>query len=229
MASDSRRAAQAAVSHQPRRRRAVRVRRALVGVDRGEPDELRSCTIITYAANPRMAEIHDRMPVNPDAGGGGGLARAPDAPGGRRGASTRLGPIHDRRSGRSALASTTRRYDGPNACSTRRRGAGEPVQRHDRPRRGESIPAMAVSLLVASYDHVILDLDGTVWVGGVATPRAPEAIAGHAVRALTLRVRDNDGWPHHRGVTSRSCGRSAAPRAVEEVVSVGSADPVPAA
>ena len=30
---------------------------------RGEPDELRSCTIITTAANPRMAEIHDRMPV----------------------------------------------------------------------------------------------------------------------------------------------------------------------
>jgi putative SOS response-associated peptidase YedK len=30
---------------------------------RGEPDELRSCTIITTAANPRIAEIHDRMPV----------------------------------------------------------------------------------------------------------------------------------------------------------------------
>jgi len=30
---------------------------------RGEPDELRTCTIITTAANARMAEIHDRMPV----------------------------------------------------------------------------------------------------------------------------------------------------------------------
>lgn len=30
---------------------------------RGEPDELRTCTIITTAANERVAELHDRMPV----------------------------------------------------------------------------------------------------------------------------------------------------------------------
>jgi putative SOS response-associated peptidase YedK len=30
---------------------------------RGEPEELRSCTIITTAANPAVAPIHDRMPV----------------------------------------------------------------------------------------------------------------------------------------------------------------------
>ena len=30
---------------------------------RGEPEELRSCTIITTAANPRVAPNHDRMPV----------------------------------------------------------------------------------------------------------------------------------------------------------------------
>ena len=30
---------------------------------RGEPEELRSCTIITTAANPLIAPIHDRMPV----------------------------------------------------------------------------------------------------------------------------------------------------------------------
>ncbi len=30
---------------------------------RGEPDELRSCTIITTAANERIAKVHDRMPV----------------------------------------------------------------------------------------------------------------------------------------------------------------------
>jgi putative SOS response-associated peptidase YedK len=36
---------------------------------RGEPDELRSCTIITTAANSLVAPIHDRMPVilEPDA------------------------------------------------------------------------------------------------------------------------------------------------------------------
>ena len=30
---------------------------------RGEPEELRSCTIITTAANAAIAQIHDRMPV----------------------------------------------------------------------------------------------------------------------------------------------------------------------
>jgi putative SOS response-associated peptidase YedK len=30
---------------------------------RGEPGEIRSCTIITTAANPRIAPLHDRMPV----------------------------------------------------------------------------------------------------------------------------------------------------------------------
>jgi putative SOS response-associated peptidase YedK len=30
---------------------------------RGEPEELRSCTIITTAANTAVAEVHDRMPV----------------------------------------------------------------------------------------------------------------------------------------------------------------------
>jgi putative SOS response-associated peptidase YedK len=30
---------------------------------RGEPEELRSCTIITTAANTAVARVHDRMPV----------------------------------------------------------------------------------------------------------------------------------------------------------------------
>ena len=29
----------------------------------GEPDEVRSCTIVTTAANPSIAPLHDRMPV----------------------------------------------------------------------------------------------------------------------------------------------------------------------
>ena len=35
---------------------------------------------------------------------------------------------------------------------------------------------MPLSPLLSGYDHVILDLDGCVWVGDTVTPRAPEAI-----------------------------------------------------
>lgn len=36
---------------------------------------------------------------------------------------------------------------------------------------------MSLSPLVASYDHVVCDLDGCVWIGDQLTPRAGEAIA----------------------------------------------------
>ncbi|MBV9212903.1 MAG: HAD-IIA family hydrolase [Actinobacteria bacterium] len=45
---------------------------------------------------------------------------------------------------------------------------------------------MALSPLVASYEHLILDLDGTVWIGGEPTPGAPEAVA--ALRDAGKRV-----------------------------------------
>lgn len=45
---------------------------------------------------------------------------------------------------------------------------------------------MAVSALIGSYDHVLLDLDGCVWLGGRPTPGAPEAVA--ALRAAGKRV-----------------------------------------
>ena len=81
---------------------------------------------------------------------------------------------------------------------------------------------MPLSPLLAPYDHVILDLDGTVWVGGVATPRAPEAIA--AIRAAGKRIAfvTNDGShsPEEYVRTLWSLGCTAA---VEEIVSVGSA------
>ena len=43
---------------------------------RGEPEELRTCTIITTAANALIAPIHDRMPVILPPRGRGALARA---------------------------------------------------------------------------------------------------------------------------------------------------------
>ena len=64
------RQAEAAVLHPPTRRRALRLRRPVGGVEgpqgrRGQPhgDPLRSCTIITTTPNETMAKIHDRMPV----------------------------------------------------------------------------------------------------------------------------------------------------------------------
>ncbi|HEX3802619.1 MAG TPA: HAD-IIA family hydrolase [Solirubrobacteraceae bacterium] len=81
---------------------------------------------------------------------------------------------------------------------------------------------MPVSPLISAYDQVILDLDGTVWVGGVATPRAPEAIAAIRESGKRLVFVTNDGGRSPEEYVQKlwSIGCTAA---VEEVVSVGSA------
>jgi glycerol 3-phosphatase-2 len=81
---------------------------------------------------------------------------------------------------------------------------------------------VALSRLLAGYDHVILDLDGTVWVGDSATPRAPEAIA--AIRAAGMRLAfvtnasERSPEEYVRKLWSIGCTAST-----NEVVSVGSA------
>ncbi len=81
---------------------------------------------------------------------------------------------------------------------------------------------MALSRLLAGYDHVILDLDGTVWVGESATPRAPDAIAAIRAAGMGLAFVTNDGGrspeEYVRKLWSIGCTASA-----NEVVSVGSA------
>lgn len=81
---------------------------------------------------------------------------------------------------------------------------------------------MALSPLVARYDHVILDLDGTVWIGDAATPRAPEAVAEirAAGKGLAFVTNDAGRTPEEyvRKLWSIGCTAS-----IEEVVSVGSA------
>ena len=81
---------------------------------------------------------------------------------------------------------------------------------------------MTLSPLLAAYDQVILDLDGTVWVGGDATPRAPEAVA--AIRASGRRIAfvTNDG-SHSPEEYVQKLWAIGCTAAVEEVVSVGSA------
>lgn len=81
---------------------------------------------------------------------------------------------------------------------------------------------MPLTALIAAYDHVILDLDGCVWVGEEATPRAPEAIAALREAGKTLAFATNDGrlTPEEYVRKLWSFGCTAA---VEEVVTVGSA------
>jgi glycerol 3-phosphatase-2 len=79
-----------------------------------------------------------------------------------------------------------------------------------------------LSPLLAAYDQVILDLDGTVWVGSVATPRAPEAVSAIRASGRRLAFLTNDGGhspeEYVRKLWSIGCTAS-----IEEIVSVGSA------
>jgi HAD superfamily hydrolase (TIGR01450 family) len=81
---------------------------------------------------------------------------------------------------------------------------------------------VSLSLLLSAYDQVILDLDGTVWVGGAATPRAPEAVAAIRGSGRRLVFVTNDGGHSPEEYVQKlwSIGCTAS---IEEVVSVGSA------
>jgi HAD superfamily hydrolase (TIGR01450 family) len=79
-----------------------------------------------------------------------------------------------------------------------------------------------LSPLLSRYDNVILDLDGTVWLGDEATPRAAEAIAAIRAAGKGLIFVTNDGTKapeeYVRKLWSLGCTAAAG-----DVVSVGSA------
>src|SRR5579875_1857470 len=104
-----------------------------------------------------------------------------------------------------------------NACSRRQAPVSGPLAIP-----GDNQVALRLSPLLASYDQVILDLDGTVWVGGVATPRAPEAVAAIRAAGKRLAFVTNDGSHSPEEYVQKlwSIGCTAA---VEEIVTVGSA------
>jgi glycerol 3-phosphatase-2 len=81
---------------------------------------------------------------------------------------------------------------------------------------------MPLSPLLAGYDQVILDLDGTVYLGDMATPRAAEAVAALREAGMGIAFVTNDGRraPEEYVRKLWSLGCTAA---VEEVVSVGAA------
>jgi len=81
---------------------------------------------------------------------------------------------------------------------------------------------MPLSPLLARYDHVLLDLDGCVWVGDQCTPRAPEALAElrAAGKAVTFLTNDSRRSPEEYVRKLWSSGLKAS---LEEVVTVGAA------
>lgn len=81
---------------------------------------------------------------------------------------------------------------------------------------------MALSNLAASYDQLILDLDGCVWIGGEPTPGAVEAIA--ALREAGKRVVYVTNNPRHSGDEYvRRLWKIGVQASAGDVVTVGSA------
>jgi HAD superfamily hydrolase (TIGR01450 family) len=81
---------------------------------------------------------------------------------------------------------------------------------------------MALSPLLASYDYVLLDLDGCVWVGEECTRQAPEAIEElrQAGKSLAFLTNDSRRSPEDYVRKLWSLGLRAS---LEEVVTVGAA------
>jgi glycerol 3-phosphatase-2 len=81
---------------------------------------------------------------------------------------------------------------------------------------------VALSPLAASYDHVLLDLDGCVWVGDAPTPGAVEAVAELRKAGKGLAFLTNDVWRTGEELVQKlwSMGFQAA---LDEVVTPGGA------
>jgi HAD superfamily hydrolase (TIGR01450 family) len=76
--------------------------------------------------------------------------------------------------------------------------------------------------LAGSYDHVLLDLDGCVWVGDEPTLRATDAVAALREAGKGLAFVTNDGR-HSAEEHVRKLWRLGFQASVEEVVTVGGA------
>ncbi len=81
---------------------------------------------------------------------------------------------------------------------------------------------MPLSRLLASYDHVVLDLDGCVWVGETCTRDAPEAVSELRAAGKTLAFVTNDARRSPEEYV-RKLWLLGLQASLEEVVTVGSA------
>ena len=84
---------------------------------------------------------------------------------------------------------------------------------------GSPVPA---ARFLSRYDHVLLDLDGCVWVGDAPTPRAQEAIAALREARKGIAFVTNDGR-HADDEYVRKLWRLGFQASREEVVTVGGA------
>jgi glycerol-1-phosphatase len=75
---------------------------------------------------------------------------------------------------------------------------------------------------IAAYDHVLLDLDGCVWVGDDATPRAVEAVDALRTAGKGIAFVTNDGRHSVEDFVRKLWGLGFR-ASIEEVVTVGSA------
>jgi len=79
-----------------------------------------------------------------------------------------------------------------------------------------------VASALRPYDHLLLDLDGCVWVGDAPTPRAPEAIAALREARKSIVFVTNDGRSSDEDFV-RKLWRLGFQASREEVVTVGGA------
>lgn len=81
---------------------------------------------------------------------------------------------------------------------------------------------MPLSPLLASYDSVVLDLDGCIWVGETVIPGAPEAVAEIRAAGKQVTFLTNDGRRSPEEYVRKlwSLGIQAS---LEEVITVGAA------
>lgn len=81
---------------------------------------------------------------------------------------------------------------------------------------------MAISPLLQSYDQVILDLDGCVWVGDQPTPRSQEAIASLRQAGKGVAFATNNSWVPGEEHVTRLWGLGIQ-ASLADVVTVGGA------
>jgi glycerol-1-phosphatase len=84
------------------------------------------------------------------------------------------------------------------------------------------VGSVTLSHLLARYDHVLLDLDGCVWVGDAATPRAVEAVDALRAAGKGIAFVTNDGRYSAEDFVRKLWGLGLR-ASLEEVVTVGAA------